>query len=89
MPCPLCGCSVGEFRSADSVETHGLDCGPYEYFHEEYVICRGCDERFDVGEWSAAEPDIDVDSGLGASVADEPPMIQVTFDAEDYAAPGA
>jgi hypothetical protein len=60
MPCPVCGCSVGEFRSTDSVETHGLDCGPYEYFHEEYVICRGCDERFDLAEWSAAEPDMDV-----------------------------
>jgi hypothetical protein len=90
MPCPDCGCSAGEFRSTDSVETHGLDCGPYEYFHEEYVICLGCDECFDVAEWSAAaEPDTDVNLGSGASVRDDPPIVQGTFDAEDYATPSA
>jgi hypothetical protein len=33
MPCPECGCLVGEFRFAHSVETHGLDCGPYESYY--------------------------------------------------------
>jgi hypothetical protein len=42
MPCPECGCQVGEFRFANSVETPGLDCGPYEAFYEEFVICCGC-----------------------------------------------
>ena len=88
MPCPDCGCLVGEFRSAHSVETHGLDWGPYEYFYKEYVICRGCDERFDVAEWSAAEPNMDIDSDVAASVQDVVPFFEA-FDAEDNAAPGA
>jgi hypothetical protein len=88
MPCPDCGCSVGEFRFADSIETHGLDCGPYEYFHEEYVICRGCGRRFDTAEWSAAESDTARNFALATSAPDEP-MIQERLDAEDYAAPGA
>ena len=76
---PDCGCSVGELRFAHS--THGLDCGPYETYYEEFVICRNCDGRFDVAEWSAAEPNLDL-----ASPND---MIQVAFDAEDHAASGA
>ena len=88
MPCPDCGCSVGEFRLAHSVKTHGLDCGPYETFYEEFVICRRCDGRFDPGEWSAAEPNLDLDSDFAARIPYEA-MIQVTFDAEDLASSGA
>ena len=84
MPCPDCGCSVGEFRFADSVETHGLDCGPYEYRYEEYIVCRGCDGRFDLEEWSAAEPDTIRASDLVSSE----PLIQVTVNAEDHAEHG-
>ena len=53
MSCPDCGCFVGEFQFAHSVETHGLDCGPYESFNEEFVVCRGCDGRFEPTDWSA------------------------------------
>jgi hypothetical protein len=73
---------VGEFRFAHSVETHGLDCGPYETYYQEFVICRGGDGRFDVTDWSAAEPDMDLDSDVAPAVPDDD-MIQV-FDAEDH-----
>jgi hypothetical protein len=33
-------------RSSDSVETHGLDCGPYEQVHEEWNECRVCHETY-------------------------------------------
>jgi hypothetical protein len=42
MPCPDCGSPAGQFRVAESIETHGLDCGPYERFYEEFVICPAC-----------------------------------------------
>ena len=51
MACPDCGSSLGESRFASSIETHGLDCGPYERFDEEYVVCRECGGRFDIGDW--------------------------------------
>ena len=54
MACPDCGSSLGEYRIASSVETHGLDCGPYERFEQEYIVCRECGERCDVGDWEAA-----------------------------------
>ena len=84
MPCPDCGCSVGEFRFAHSIETHGPDCGPNKTLCEEFVICRGCDERFDPEEWSAAGPKMDLDSGI----PDET-MIPVKFDAENHSVSGA
>ena len=31
MACPDCGSSTGDLRFVTSVETHGLDCGPYKY----------------------------------------------------------
>jgi hypothetical protein len=55
---------VGEFRFAHSIETHGSDCGPNETLCEEFVICRGCDERFDPEEWSAAEPKMDLNPAI-------------------------
>jgi hypothetical protein len=72
------------FRFADSIETHGLDCGPYETLYEEFMICRGCDGRFDPEEWSAAEPNMDLDSGF----PDET-KIQMTFDGESRPASSA
>jgi hypothetical protein len=51
MACPDCGSSFGECRIASSIETHGLDCGPYERFDEEYVMCRECRGMFDIGDW--------------------------------------
>src|ERR1035441_3832 len=45
MACPDCGSSFGEWRIASTVETHGLDCGPYERFDQEYIVCRACGGR--------------------------------------------
>jgi hypothetical protein len=55
MACPNCGSPAGDLRFATSVETHGLDCGPYEIFNEEFVVCRECGGRCDVGEWNGTE----------------------------------
>jgi hypothetical protein len=51
MACPDCGSSSGDFQFATSVETHGLDCGPFERFNDEFIVCRECGGRFDLGEW--------------------------------------
>jgi hypothetical protein len=51
MACPDCGSLAGEVRFATSIETHGLDCGPFEKFEQEYIVCRGCGGRFDVADW--------------------------------------
>lgn len=42
--CPNCGAEA-EFKSMDAhlIETHGLDCGPYEEFHDEWLVCQECD----------------------------------------------
>jgi hypothetical protein len=55
MACPDCGSSFGEYRNSSSVETHGLDCGPYERFEQEYIVCRQCRGQFDIYEWDSAE----------------------------------
>ena len=34
-------------HTKDCVETHGLDCGPYETWTEEWDECSVCDEKFD------------------------------------------
>jgi hypothetical protein len=54
MACPDCGSSFGECRIASSIETHGLDCGPFERFEDEYVLCRECGGRFDMVDWDRA-----------------------------------
>ncbi len=51
MACPECGSASGEFRFVTSVETHGLDCGPYETFNEEFIVCLACGGRSDLREW--------------------------------------
>lgn len=56
MACPNCGSSVGEFRFATSIETHGLDCGPFERFEQEYIVCRDCGGSFDVDDWDDVNP---------------------------------
>ena len=55
MACPDCGYPSGEFRFATSIETHGLDCGPFERFDEEFIVCRGCGGRFDPQDWEETE----------------------------------
>ena len=70
MACPDCGSSAGEFRFATSIETHGLDCGPYETFNEEFIVCRECGGRYDIGDWDGTPelqletrtPEVDVDT---------------------------
>jgi len=58
MACPECGSSLGEIRFSTSIETHGLDCGPFERFAEEFILCRACGGRFDIPEWDPpAAPD--------------------------------
>ena len=51
MACPDCSSSAGDFRIVTSVETHGLDCGPYETFNEEFIVCRECGGRIDLRDW--------------------------------------
>ncbi len=53
MACPDCGSPLGEFRVATSIETHGLDCGPFERFDQEFILCRECGGRFDVSDWDS------------------------------------
>ena len=53
MACPDCGSPLGEFRLATSIETHGLDCGPFERFDQEFILCLECGGRFDVSEWDS------------------------------------
>jgi hypothetical protein len=54
MACPDCGSASGECRIASSVETHGLDCGPFERFEQEFILCRECRGRFDLHDWESA-----------------------------------
>ena len=82
MPCPDCGSPLGEFRVAESVETHGLDCGAYERFYEEFVICSDCDGRFDTADWDVGEA-AGLDNDTPEDVTHE-----ANFDAENYATPG-
>jgi hypothetical protein len=51
MPCPECGSYDGELRGVTSVETHGLECGPYETFYEEFIVCFGCGSRAEISDW--------------------------------------
>ena len=55
MACPDCGSPLGEFRSAISIETHGLGCGPFERFEDEYIVCRECGGQFDVSDWDSSD----------------------------------
>ena len=77
MSCPDCGSPAGDLRFATSVETHGLDCGPYERFDEEFIVCSGCGGRFEVCDWDCTpelqfEVDVAPDSIKAASMSAEP-----------------
>ena len=39
-------------RSERCVETHGLDCGPYETWTEEWWECSICDQTIDEGDFA-------------------------------------
>ena len=43
--CPECQLAVLVLKQATTVETHGLDCGPYERVHEEWWECPACEAR--------------------------------------------
>jgi hypothetical protein len=38
------------YHESDYVETHGLDCGPFEHWHEEWWECPTCGERFTIDD---------------------------------------
>lgn len=45
--CPECSHVVRmRYRQADGYETHGLETGPYEHFHDEWYECPQCHARF-------------------------------------------
>jgi hypothetical protein len=44
--CPDCGKAELRFNAADANETHGLECGPYEHFHDEWWECPACAAQF-------------------------------------------
>ena len=51
MICPKCGDDVTmQLREADSIETHGLECGPYEHWHDEWYECPECGSVFTENE---------------------------------------
>jgi len=55
MICPECGVDVVmQFCEADSIETHGLDWGPYEHWHDEWLECPECHARFTERELTEA-----------------------------------
>jgi len=44
--CPNCGQGATfKEHQAHHVETHGLDCGPYEHWDEEWLTCSMCGEK--------------------------------------------
>ena len=42
---------------ADYLETHGLDCGPYEHWRDEWYECSACGARFDPTDEGRDPPD--------------------------------
>jgi DNA-directed RNA polymerase subunit RPC12/RpoP len=46
--CPNCGSRKLEERETEWVEQHGLDCGPYEHFYQQWLECLRCGERIEV-----------------------------------------
>ena len=50
MTCPECHKAALRFRRADSGKTDGLECGPYEHFHDEWYECPACGACFDPNE---------------------------------------
>ena len=51
MICPKCGDDVTmQLREADTIETHGLERGPYEHWHDEWYECPECGAAFTENE---------------------------------------
>ena len=49
--CPNCG-KHADFRTVRKqfTETHGLDCGPYETWTDEWLVCSECGAETDEDE---------------------------------------
>jgi Zn finger protein HypA/HybF involved in hydrogenase expression len=58
MVCPDCGSSRGEIRTSTSIETHGLDCGPFERYEQVFIICLDCGSAFDLDDGRRGAPDV-------------------------------
>lgn len=57
MICPNCGVrATFTEHQEDCVETHGLDCGPYERWTETWLTCNECGAKTDDRELRAAQP---------------------------------
>lgn len=54
--CPNCG-ERANFtdHSGSFTETHGLNCGPYETWSEEWLTCNKCGAKTDAAELAAME----------------------------------
>lgn len=53
--CPNCGEQADfEERTGSFVETHGLDCGPYERWTETWLVCSECGAETDEQELMSA-----------------------------------
>jgi uncharacterized protein with PIN domain len=51
--CTDCDKAELKFRETESIETHGLECGPYEHFHDEWWECPACGAWFTARELGA------------------------------------
>src|SRR5580765_3301165 len=72
--CPNC-CQITTFTfcSANHVETHGLDCGPYERWTDEWLECNRCGARTDELEIAAmADYEADAYSLFDTEPAERP-----------------
>ena len=54
--CPNCG-KPATFteHSKQFTETHGLDCGPYETWTEDWLTCDGCGAETDYRELATSQ----------------------------------
>lgn len=68
MVCLDFGSTVGEFRIATFIETHGLDCGPFERLDQEFILCRNCGGKFDLSDWDDT-PELSLTRGQAPSVS--------------------
>lgn len=58
MKCPNCGKEANfTEHSGECVETHGLDCGPYERWTETWLTCNECGAKTDDQEVRLFNPE--------------------------------
>ena len=58
MICPNCGWDASfTEHSKECLETHGLDCGPYEWWTEIWLTCNECGEKIDTAELRRINPE--------------------------------